>query len=169
MEEYGNLEAETDTNSPSSSKRAVKKVAESDDSTEESGPEKNSNMALMQTEERNTGAVTWTVYKKYLGFAGGMIWVPVIVLLLTLTQGAQGAFLFVAPSVSLAQSSLVVSSLFLGFWTSQSIHGFRQGDYMAVYAGLGTYCFAFRQECSLIQVSGVAQAIFFLLLSFSFA
>jgi len=168
MEEYGNLEAKTDTNSLSS-KRAVKKFAEADDSMEESGPKQNSNMALMQTEERNTGAVTWTVYKKYLGFAGGMIWAPVIVLLLTLTQGAQGAFLFVAPSASVAQSSLVGSNLFLGFWTSQSIDGFKQGDYMAVYACLGMYYLAFRPECSLIQVSGVAQAVFFLLLSLSFA
>ena len=32
---------------------------------------------------------------------------------------------------------LVGNNLFLGFWTSQSIHGFRQGDYMAVYAALG--------------------------------
>jgi hypothetical protein len=30
----------------------------------------------------------------------------------------------------------VGNSLFLGFWTSSSIRGFHQGDYMAVYAGL---------------------------------
>ena len=138
MEEYGNLEAEDDNHpSRSHTKRKVKKDAEADASTEEGGPKKD-NAALMQREERNTGAVTWTVYKKYLGFAGGMIWAPVIVLLLTLTQGAQGVFLFVAPSASWAQSSAVGNNLFLGFWTSQSIHGFKQGDYMAVYASLGT-------------------------------
>jgi hypothetical protein len=32
---------------------------------------------------------------------------------------------------------LVGNNLFLGFWTSESIPGFRQGDYMAVYAALG--------------------------------
>jgi ATP-binding cassette subfamily C (CFTR/MRP) protein 1 len=32
---------------------------------------------------------------------------------------------------------LVGNNLFLGFWTSQSIHGFAQDDYMVVYAGLG--------------------------------
>lgn len=94
MEEYGNLEAEADAKNYPSTKRKVKKDAEADDSTEEGGLKKNSNMVLMQTEERNTGAVTWTVYQKYLGFAGGVIWAPIIVLLLTLTQGAQGVFLF---------------------------------------------------------------------------
>jgi hypothetical protein len=49
-------------------------------------------------------------------------------------------------------SSLVGNNLFLGFWTSSSIHGFRQGDYMAVYAGLG-----------------LAQAFFSFLTSFAFA
>lgn len=33
----------------------------------------------------------------------------------------------------------VGNNLFLGFWTSKSIHGFRQGDYMAVYAALGEW------------------------------
>lgn len=31
----------------------------------------------------------------------------------------------------------VANNLFLGFWTSQSIGGFSQGDYMGTYAGLG--------------------------------
>lgn len=90
MEEYGNLEADADPSKPRT-KRKVKKDAEVDDSTEEGGPKKD-NVALMQTEERNTGAVTWTVYRKYLGFAGGLIWAPTIVLLLTLAQAAQGIF-----------------------------------------------------------------------------
>lgn len=97
MEEYGNLEAEANSSNHPPSNRKVKKDAEAEDSTEEAGPKKNSNIALMQTEERNTGAVTWTVYQKYLGFAGGMIWAPIIVLLLTLTQGAQGVFWFCEP------------------------------------------------------------------------
>ncbi|EEB88677.1 hypothetical protein MPER_13351, partial [Moniliophthora perniciosa FA553] len=29
------------------------------------------------------------------------------------------------------------NTLFLGFWTSQSIEGFQQGEYIAVYASLG--------------------------------
>ncbi|KAF8124850.1 hypothetical protein K438DRAFT_2034116 [Mycena galopus ATCC 62051] len=46
----------------------------------------------------------------------------------------------------------VGNNLFLGFWTANSIHGFRQGEYMAVYAALG-----------------LAQAFFSFLTSFAFA
>ena len=45
---------------------------------------------LMQLEERNVGAVSWDVYKKYLRSAGGLVWAPVILILLTLTQANQG-------------------------------------------------------------------------------
>ena len=45
---------------------------------------------LMQLEERNVGAVSWEVYKKYLRFAGGIVWAPVILALLILTQANQG-------------------------------------------------------------------------------
>ncbi|KIM43822.1 hypothetical protein M413DRAFT_434825 [Hebeloma cylindrosporum] len=134
MEEHGNLEAEADDPSNSRPNRKVKKDGGGDGSTEEGEPKKDS-ATLMQTEERNRGAVTWSVYQKYLRFAGGVIWAPIIFLLLVLTQAAQ-----------------VGNNLFLGFWTSQSIHGFKQGDYMAVYASLGA-----------------AQAVFMFLLSFSFA
>ena len=48
---------------------------------------------LMQLEERNIGAVSWEIYKKYLHFAGGLAWAPVILVLLILTQGNQGLFL----------------------------------------------------------------------------
>ncbi|KAF8962130.1 multidrug resistance-associated ABC transporter [Flammula alnicola] len=137
MDEYGSLETEFNGEEEASkprTKRKDKKDSAADDSTEEGGPKK-PNAALMQIEERNTGAVTWTVYRKYLGFAGGVIWAPFILLLLVVTQGAQ-----------------VGNNLFLGFWTANSIPGFKQGNYMAVYAALG-----------------VAQAIFTFILSFSFA
>jgi hypothetical protein len=32
----------------------------------------------------------------------------------------------------------VVTTLFLGFWTGNTIPGFKQGSYMGVYAALGT-------------------------------
>ena len=48
---------------------------------------------LMQLEERNVGAVSWEIYKKYLYFGGGLIWAPVILVLLILAQGSQGWFL----------------------------------------------------------------------------
>ncbi|KAF5310093.1 hypothetical protein D9619_010353 [Psilocybe cf. subviscida] len=132
MDEYGNLEVDTPDEGGKSKKRKDKEA--SDDGIEDNGPKKG-NTALMSTEERETGAVTWSVYKQYLRFAGGVVWAPIILLLLTLAQAAQ-----------------VGNNLFLGFWTEKSIHGFRQGDYMAVYAALG-----------------VAQAVFQFFLSFSFA
>ncbi|KAJ7172563.1 multidrug resistance-associated ABC transporter [Mycena filopes] len=128
MEDYGNLEEE---------KQAVvagEKAAIVVDEKEEVDLKKGQ-AALMQTEERMTGAVSFETYGKYLKFAGGLAWAPVIILLLTLTQAAQ-----------------VGNNLFLGFWTSSSINGFHQGDYMAVYAALG-----------------LANAFFAFLTSFAFA
>ncbi|KAF8578287.1 multidrug resistance-associated ABC transporter [Ramaria rubella] len=91
--------------------------------------------ALMQKEERNTGQVELVTYTKYLKAAGGLLWAPFLVGLLTFSQVAE-----------------VGNNLFLGFWTAESIPGFRQGDYMAVYA-----------------VLGVAQAIFSFAESFAFS
>ncbi|KAJ7036806.1 multidrug resistance-associated ABC transporter [Mycena alexandri] len=127
MEDYGNLDEE----------EAVVKGEKAPvvaDEKEEVDLKKGQ-VALMQTEERMTGAVSFETYGKYLKFAGGLAWAPVILLLLTLGQGAQ-----------------VGNNLFLGFWTANSIKGFHQGDYMAVYAALG-----------------LAQAFFSFLTSFGFA
>ncbi|KAI3614331.1 abc transporter [Moniliophthora roreri] len=76
--------------------------------------------ALMQAEERSTGAVTWSTYSRYLRHAGSVAWAPVVLGLLAVAQAAE-----------------VGNNLFLGFWTSRSIEGFRQGDYIALYASLG--------------------------------
>jgi hypothetical protein len=46
--------------------------------------------ALMQVEERNFGSVEWDTYAKYLRFAGGLFWAPVILGLLAFVQGAAG-------------------------------------------------------------------------------
>lgn len=90
---------------------------------------------LMQQEERNTGQVETAVYLKYLNAAGGLAWAPVLVFLLAISQAAS-----------------VGNNLFLGFWTEKSIPGFRQGDYMGIYAALG-----------------VAQGIFSFMASFAFS
>ncbi|KAJ7800822.1 P-loop containing nucleoside triphosphate hydrolase protein [Mycena olivaceomarginata] len=129
IEEYGSLDAQEAASAGKGEKAAI--VA--DDQAEIDA--KKGRAALMQTEERNTGAVTFETYGKYLKHAGGLFWGPIILLLLTLSQASQ-----------------VGTNLFLGFWTSSSIHGFRQGDYMAVYAGLG-----------------FAQAFFTFLTTFAFA
>ncbi|KAF5354262.1 hypothetical protein D9756_007067 [Leucocoprinus leucothites] len=130
MEEHGSKEQEEDVDD--SDKKKPKK-----DGKDEGGSGGNAKKGadLMQVEERNVGAVTWDVYKRYLNFSGGIVWAPIAISLLFLTQGTQ-----------------VANNIFLGFWTSQSINGFRQGDYMGVYAGLG-----------------VASALFMFLLSLGFA
>lgn len=71
-------------------------------------------------EERETGAVSWKVYGQYGKAMGGWIWVAIVAFWLCLTQAAT-----------------VGNTLFLGFWSGGEINGFRQGDYMGVYAGLG--------------------------------
>ncbi|KAF8882128.1 hypothetical protein BD779DRAFT_1675113 [Infundibulicybe gibba] len=117
MDEYGNLEQEEKAEGGAGKRKAERGTAGDTDGADN----KKANAALMQAEERNIGSVSWDTYKKYLRFAGGIFWAPVILILLTITQGAQ-----------------VGNNLFLGFWTVNSIPGFRQGDYMAVYAALGT-------------------------------
>lgn len=48
---------------------------------------------------------------------------------------------------SLTDTRSVVTTLFLGFWTENSIPGFKQGSYMGVYVALGTN-FLFLDEIS---------------------
>ncbi|KAF9466008.1 multidrug resistance-associated ABC transporter [Collybia nuda] len=116
MDEYGSLENEKGRVRLGA--RSGKGHAAASDTNE--AEQKKIEAALMQAEERNTGAVTWDVYRKYLKFAGGVAWAPVILLLLALNEAAQ-----------------VGNNLFLGFWTADSIEGFTRGQYMAVYGGLG--------------------------------
>jgi len=44
--------------------------------------------ALMQTEERNTGAIQWDVYKAYIKAGCGEVMIPLLVFSLVLMQGA---------------------------------------------------------------------------------
>ena len=55
---------------------------------------------LMQEEERNTGAVGWVIYKKYLKNAGGIIWAPVIGALLLIVEGNNGGIPYCAVLLS---------------------------------------------------------------------
>lgn len=47
---------------------------------------------LMQLEERSTGAVPWSAYKRYFFYAGGIVWIPIIIIMLLLNQGMSGAY-----------------------------------------------------------------------------
>lgn len=82
MAEYGNLEQEKQMDKFKASKGA------------DVGPDNLNDTKvgddLMQIEERNTGAVTWGIYSKYLRYAGGTFWAPTIFLMLVLYQSAQG-------------------------------------------------------------------------------
>ncbi|KAK0453030.1 multidrug resistance-associated ABC transporter [Armillaria borealis] len=113
MEEYGTAECYNDAPENSrivdiNGKRAVADLP------------KYKNSALIRTEERYTGSVAWKTYRDYLRVAGGVIWAPILLLLLVLNQ-----------------CSRVGNTVFLGFWTADGIHRFTQGQYMVVYAGIG--------------------------------
>lgn len=71
-------------------------------------------------EERNTGTLSWRVYMAYFN-----------------AMSADGYLLIALSSLVLAQCSQVGTTLFLGFWSASTIPGFRNGQYMGVYAGLG--------------------------------
>ncbi|TFK49961.1 multidrug resistance-associated ABC transporter [Heliocybe sulcata] len=116
MEEYGH----SDTKAQSEDIGNEKSIYQTDVKMEGASKGDTSAEALMQAEERVTGAVKAETYTKYFGYVGGLPWAFLILALLVLSQGAS-----------------VANNLFLGFWTGGSIQGFRQGQYMAVYAGLG--------------------------------
>ena len=134
MEEHGNLESEPDQ--PEGGARR-KRMDNKDAKFDEAEPKK-ADAGLMQIEERNIGAITWSVYRKYLGFAGSVAWAPFLLLLLTLSQVAQGTSWHFALKIRFLMLFILVgNNLFLGFWTSSSIPGLTQGGYMAIYASLG--------------------------------
>ncbi|EIW55759.1 multidrug resistance-associated ABC transporter [Trametes versicolor FP-101664 SS1] len=114
MEEYGSLDKQEEAAAEEEVPEVLAQVK-----GKAAAPEK-AHQTLMQEEERLTGAVAASVYTKYFKYAGGVTVFPLIMLFLVLSQGAQ-----------------VANNLFLGFWTSQSVKGFDQGDYMGTYAALG--------------------------------
>ncbi|KDR78885.1 hypothetical protein GALMADRAFT_244528 [Galerina marginata CBS 339.88] len=75
--------------------------------------------SLMQVEERNTGAVTWQVYKNYAKSGHGEILLPVLILALVFLNGAT-----------------VLSSYWLVWWQENKWHQ-PQGFYMGLYGALG--------------------------------
>lgn len=131
MEEYGTLDKK---------EAEEAEVTEKDDGKKkEKGGKDASNpqSGLMQAEERLTGSVANTVYLNYFRYAGGAILIPTLILLLTLYQTSQGKFSCRLIVYLPIENWLVANNLFLGFWTSDKIHTFSQGDYMATYAALG--------------------------------
>ena len=82
MDEYGNAESRKDNR--------TERIACLAKNVIEPHKPNSTEYILMQLEERNVGAVSWSVYKKYLHFAGGLFWVPVILALLILAEANQG-------------------------------------------------------------------------------
>ncbi len=124
MDEYGNAADETSEEAP--------KAKEKKKDTKDNGEKKEgSGVKLMQDEERNTGSVDWSVYVAYAK-----------------AMGANGWLLVAATLLILAQCSQVGNTLFLGFWSGQSISGFRQGDYMVRSAGMYPVLHAYKQITS---------------------
>ena len=113
IEEYGALEkkeAEGDEEDIES-KNGKAKANEGDDVAKQ--PDAKAKMQLMQEEERNRGSVPFSIYARYLKHAGGVIWAPVIILLLTLMQGASGTKIYCSfpHSSSFIISDVVISQL----------------------------------------------------------
>ncbi len=92
MEEHGSLEHEEKAETDESTKEVSADVKV--ESLEKKG-------TLMQEEERVTGSVAWATYRDYMRFAGGLVWFPIFVTLLTLNQVAAG--------MSLVSSSIFCS------------------------------------------------------------
>ncbi|KZW02976.1 multidrug resistance-associated ABC transporter [Exidia glandulosa HHB12029] len=125
VEEYGAEESQ-------SSEAAVGGHAKdkADDKKDADKPTK-----LVTGDERETGAVSGAAYVNYAKAAGGIRWALLLMVWLGLAQIAQ-----------------VASTLFLGFWSGSQIPGFGNGQYMALYAGMG-----------------VATAVFTFIAAFAFA
>lgn len=70
-------------------------------------------------EDRQTGPIPWSIYATYLSAMGNPMWSLLFASMLILTQVAT-----------------VGNNLLLGFWSADS-WSLTQGEYMAVYAGLG--------------------------------
>ncbi|CDZ97117.1 Multidrug resistance-associated protein/mitoxantrone resistance protein, ABC superfamily [Phaffia rhodozyma] len=75
---------------------------------------------LTVKEEREIGAVSWSVYTRYIQSMGS-VWFPIVFM----------------SCMMLAQAASVATTVFLGIWSESSINGWKQGQYMAVYASLG--------------------------------
>ncbi|EON64929.1 hypothetical protein W97_04163 [Coniosporium apollinis CBS 100218] len=75
--------------------------------------------ALMTTEERAVKSVSWGVYLAYIKASGSLLFGPVVLLFLILSQVAN-----------------IATSLWLSWWTSDKF-GYSDGQYIGVYAALG--------------------------------
>jgi len=76
--------------------------------------------ALMQEEDRDTGAVPWYTYSSFFAASGSRLWLPFLLLLVVISRATQ-----------------LGTQMFLAFWSSYRFPGWENEDYIAVYASLG--------------------------------
>ncbi|KAF8598170.1 ABC transporter [Ceratobasidium sp. AG-I] len=98
---------------------AIEAEGGKEEKKEEKGAKGVQGKALMQVEERNTGAISGSAYADYLKSANGNILIPLLLLSILLTQGAT-----------------VMSAYWLVYWQEMK-WDYPQGFYMGIYAGLG--------------------------------
>ncbi|KAH9902793.1 P-loop containing nucleoside triphosphate hydrolase protein [Cubamyces lactineus] len=116
VHEFGSKESELEREE----EEAVEDAEEpSDEEKGKKEKKRQQGAALMQVEERNTGAVSNQVYLEYLRAGKGYIIIPLLVLSVALLQGTQ-----------------VMSSYWLVYWEERK-WPFGSGFYMGIYAGLG--------------------------------
>lgn len=86
VEEYGVQAEEEGKEEELQAQKADTEVGGKADASEPMKEKK----ALMSEEERERGSVPLSTYTAYFGFAGGAYWILIIIVLLTLNQGASG-------------------------------------------------------------------------------
>ncbi|OSD06330.1 P-loop containing nucleoside triphosphate hydrolase protein [Trametes coccinea BRFM310] len=111
VNEFGSKENEVEQE-----EEAVEEAAEPSDTKPK---KKLQGAAMMQVEERNTGAVSNEVYLEYLRAGKGYLILPLLLISVALLQGTQ-----------------VMSSYWLVYWEERK-WPFAPGFYMGIYAGLG--------------------------------
>jgi ABC-type multidrug transport system ATPase subunit len=95
---------------------------ESDGSREEKtgGPDKKAvaGAGIMQAEERNTGAVTWDIYRSYISAGKGILVIPLLLVALVLSEGAtvMGSYWYVFLLLLNLQAQLEFCSTRLVYW-----------------------------------------------------
>jgi len=85
MEEYGAAEDEGGRSKRSAARRATTTGVREDDKELKEAKD-----VLMQLEERTTGAVPWSTYKRYLVFVGGSVVIPAVLAALLINQAIAG-------------------------------------------------------------------------------
>ncbi|KAG5653385.1 hypothetical protein H0H81_000772 [Sphagnurus paluster] len=119
--EFGAKEEEEEKEKEESESEIVEVVDGDEKGKEKEGGMKKATAGpgLMQAEERNTGAISWDVYKEYSQAGKGKVVLPLLFLSLVLIQGAT-----------------VMASYWLVYWQERKWNQ-SQGFYMGIYAALG--------------------------------